>query len=272
MTLSLQTFKPISKMVWGLAKPKLEREQWIIAALKGIGIDLLKPDFKSIYAHALVAYTYDIYPEDSGKVWVDFFSLKESAEYIKAHLYQKPEEDLENKLGGLLNTGQGKTFLELKNIHAQTSDVMVEYQKLKKFLDEYTVKSRNPSQNQQFELSKELLSEVKALQLDLLEIKQVNTKEALITFDDTELLLRLEEIQEFSQQNQGLLQVFSDKLEQLNSQQKIWEEWIKQFEKVKFTLPEKPQINIEQGKNVITNTQIGDVSGDFIVGDNNKSS
>ncbi len=271
MGLSLKTFSILSKMVWGLAQPKLERQPWVIASLKGSGFEVLKPDFESIYAHALVEYAYDAYPDEENKTWVDFFSLKETAQYIKAHLYKKPEQELEGKFDGLLHTGQGKEFLALKNIQAQTGDVAREYQKLKKYLDEFTEKSRTPAQAQHLELSQKLLNEVKAIQSSLLSIQPSSLTEAQIIFDDTELRVKISEVETFAQQNQSLLQTILEKLESKSNEQNNWQEWIKALQQVKLQAPEKPQISVQNSKNVIAGSQIGNVSGDFILGDNNKT-
>jgi hypothetical protein len=272
MEIVLKSFAVISKMVWDLAKPKLERQQWLIAALRGSGYEVLKPDFESIYAHALVEYAYEAYPEENAKIWVDFFALKATSEYIKQHLYKKEIADLTNVLDGLLHTGQGQTFLTLKNSQAQTKDVMVQYGVFKKYLDQFTIQSRNPEQNQHFELSQKLLEEVKNIQKSLLTITQDSQKNAVIRFDDTEILLKIESLQNFVVQNQMTIEAVQEKLEGMEDKENNWQEWRKKMQEAIKQIPPKPQIQIENSKNVITNTQIGNVSGDFIVGDNNKTS
>jgi hypothetical protein len=266
MNLTLKSLASIPKMVWGVAKPKLERNQWVIASLKGSGYEVLKPDFESIYAHALVEYAYDAYPDEGIKTWVDFFSFKDTATYIKQHLYQKPENELETVLDGLLHTGQGQTFLALKNIQAQTTDVMQQYQTLKKHLEDYTQKSRNPAENQHFELTQDVMQEVKNIQKSLLTIAS-QEKNALITFDDSEMLLNIDQLQEFVQQNHSILEAVCEKLE---NAQNDWKEWIEQIKNIQAQTPQTPATDIKNSKNVVSNVQIGNIGGNFIVGDNNK--
>lgn len=270
MEIVLKSLAVVPKMVWDLAKPKLERKQWLIAALRGSGYEVLKPDFESIYAHALVEYAYNAYPDESIRIWVDFFALKGTAEYIKLHLYKKSETALENVLDGLLHTGQGKEFLALKNIHAQTQDVMTQYQVFKTYLDNFTVQSRNPEQNQHFELSQTLLQEVKNIQKSLLTIHQDKNKNAVIRFDDTEILLKIDEWKDFIQQNQNWIDAMMEKIAVQENTQNQWTEWLNQIQEVINQMPAKAQTQIENSKNVIANTQIGNIGGDFIVGDNNK--
>lgn len=152
--------KPLASLPKLLAKPalqKLERSQLVIHLLKGSGIDILKPDFDSVYAHALVEYSVDNREKEA---WITFFSLKETKEYIKTHLYLKPEEDIFRQLDGLLHTGQGEVFLQLKRENAQTEDAKREYLSLKKYLGEYTEKSQLPQQAYQTGLVKEVLDEI----------------------------------------------------------------------------------------------------------------
>jgi Tetratricopeptide repeat len=159
----LKSLSTIPAMLWGLAKPKVERSHLIIATLKGSGFELLKPDFESVYAHALVEYAADVElgQDQTKRLWVEFFSLKEVSECIKVHLFKKPDESLQTAFDGILHTQQGELFLKLKNINAQTSTVWTEYYLLHKYLVEFTQKSQNPAQAQNTQFSQSILEEVK---------------------------------------------------------------------------------------------------------------
>lgn len=152
-------------------KDKILRKAEVIKYLQTLGIDILRPDFESIYVHALLKYGIE-FPDKLHLI--KFFELKETKKYIKEHLYQK-ESDLENTFDTLLHTGQGETFLLLKQKNTQTEDLQTEYKILKNYIDEYTVKSSLPIQNKQTELLEMILDKLQSLQPNLVTEAYTNT-------------------------------------------------------------------------------------------------
>jgi tetratricopeptide (TPR) repeat protein len=210
----LKSLSAIPTMLWGLAKPKVERSQLVIGTLKGSGFELLKPDFESIYAHALVEYAtnVEIGQNQAKRLWVEFFSLKEVSEYIKAHLFKKPDESLQTAFDGVLHTQQGKLFLELKKINAQTVTVWAEYQQLHKYLVEFTKKTKNPEQAQNTQLSQTILEEIKNLQNQLISLKAQDSETVKISFASEEILLKINQLNEFNQANADKMDLILAKL------------------------------------------------------------
>lgn len=152
-------------------KDKILRKAEVIKYLQTLGIDILKPDFESIYVHALLKYGIE-FPDKLHLI--KFFELKETKKYIKEHLYQK-ESDLENTFDTLLHTGQGESFLLLKSNDIQTEDLHTEYKILKNYIDEYTIKSSLPIQNKQTELLEMILDKLQSLQPNLVTEAYTNT-------------------------------------------------------------------------------------------------
>ncbi len=215
----LKTLSFIPKLVVGLVLPKTERSQWAIALCKEMGIDILKPDFESIYAHALVEYGIE-YPEKT--LWIRFFSLKDTTEYIKTHLYKKPENELVGKFDTLLHTGQGDIFLRFKKANIQTENVEAEYKELKKHLDFYTKKStdKNSALAQNTQLSNEILKKLEEIRKDDSQFEEVLEK---IDWQGQAILTELDNLKESLSQNQDFWGILAQKISEANlsEEQKI---------------------------------------------------
>ncbi|MEM9897422.1 MAG: hypothetical protein AAF789_13735, partial [Bacteroidota bacterium] len=112
--------------------------QTVISLCKELGISLLNTSFDSIYAHALVDYGIT-HPDK--EVFQAFFSLKQTKEYVKQNIHETSTEKLDRELSGLLHTGTGKVFIQLKNESIQEDVIVKEYRELTKFIEKYTKKS-----------------------------------------------------------------------------------------------------------------------------------
>jgi tetratricopeptide (TPR) repeat protein len=214
----------VPKLLAQLAQSKIERSQWGVALFKSMGVDLLKANFESIYAHALVEYGIE---DPTNKLWIEFFSLKETAEYIKAHLYQKPEKELNTRFDGLLHRGQGAIFLQLKNKKVQTADIATEYGKLKKHIEAYTAKSTSKDlpQAQSIELSREILMQIETLKETAEKEKAQNTAIlGKLNWQSEHLVIEIGEIHKEVRESQSFL---SDLAEQM-SEAKTAESIVKQ--------------------------------------------
>jgi hypothetical protein len=222
-------------MLWGLAKPKVERSQLVIGTLKGSGFELLKPDFESIYAHALVEYATDVEigQNQAKRLWVEFFSLKEVSTCIKEHILTgKPEELLYKALDNLLNTRQSDLFLELKIKNVQIESIWNEYELIKKQYDKYAQLSQSSAQAQNTQLSQTILEEIKIIQNQLISLKAQDSETVKISFASEEILLKINQLNEFNQANadkmdlilaklkagnQPIMQQFADKIYNINN-------------------------------------------------------
>jgi tetratricopeptide (TPR) repeat protein len=211
----------VPKLLAQLAQSKIARSQWGVALCKSMGVDLLKADFESIYAHALVEYGIE---DPTNKLWIEFFSLKETAEYIKTHLYQKPEKELNTKFDGLLHRGQGAVFLQLKNKKVQTADIATEYDKLKKHIETYTAKSatKDLPQAQSIELSREVLMQIETLKETAEKEKAQNTAIlGKLNWQSEHLVIEIGEIQKEIGESHAFLSELAEQMSEAKTAESI---------------------------------------------------
>lgn len=193
--MDLEILKKPLDTLWKYSKHELARNTWVIEKIREeLNIDLLKDDFRSIYAHALLEYSLQTQSE---KIWVDFFRFKDTATLIKDHLYKKYNEEITQAFDGLLHKGKGQVFLNLKNIGAQTGDVIAEYEKLKKHLDHFTEKSRKPADAQHYKQTQEISEKIdkqhKEIKEELDQIKSGSEAKNEEEIKNTDLFTKYEE-------------------------------------------------------------------------------
>ncbi|TKJ36581.1 hypothetical protein CEE37_14980 [candidate division LCP-89 bacterium B3_LCP] len=99
----------IAKLAIDPVKRGLERNYRIIKIFEEIEINVLKPDFESVYAYTLVSYGVDKDPTELVKL----FALKDVAAAFKAEFYMKEEGALRRTLDHNLTTNPD--VRELKN-------------------------------------------------------------------------------------------------------------------------------------------------------------
>ena len=201
------------KLKW--LNKKVERTQLVVSLCEELGVNILDTSFDSIYSHALVEYGIE-YPNK--EMFLTFFALDKTREYVKQHLYKKPAEELHNQLSGLLHTGTGKIFLKLKTADIQRDDIIEEYDVLTQFIEKY--RQQSLSSNLSFAKTAEEVTQVKELVEDL-KSEVVKVEHSLSKLNDIDLVNRLEGIEKEMRDNSLFIKLLIEKFDELNVSENV---------------------------------------------------